>query len=81
MSALFLSCDWGTSNFRLRLINTVSLASVSESFSGDGVAHVYNEWQQDKAATARIHFYQAVLRRHINKIEAAVGHSLEGALT
>lgn len=35
--SLFISCDWGSSNFRLRLVETDTLAVRAERRSGDGI--------------------------------------------
>ena len=37
MSRYFLSCDWGTSNFRLRLVEIASMEVRGELRSGDGI--------------------------------------------
>lgn len=44
---LFLSVDWGTSNFRLRLVDKLSLQVIKESNSPMGVKPLYLKWQQD----------------------------------
>lgn len=36
----FLSCDWGTSYFRLRLVETVELTVLAEIKTTEGVAHI-----------------------------------------
>ncbi len=44
----FISCDWGTSNFRLRLVKTETLTVISEHISNKGVKVLYSEFQQQK---------------------------------
>lgn len=45
----FLSCDWGTTNFRLKLVNTNSLEIVKEVKSDQGVKVLYEKFlQQDE---------------------------------
>lgn len=39
----FISCDWGTTNFRLRLIDRQSLAVVKEHKSNDGVKQLNDQ--------------------------------------
>ena len=74
-----LSCDWGTSSFRLRLIDSVSSKQAGESYSDDGVAKIYNQWiQEKKAEEERLAFYQSVLKKHISKIEDQLKISLDG---
>jgi 2-dehydro-3-deoxygalactonokinase len=49
-----ITCDWGTTNFRLRLIDPLKHKVFSEVVSPDGVATVYQAWKnsntQDKQA-------------------------------
>ncbi len=40
----FFSCDWGTSNFRLRLVRTESLEIVQEHTTDRGVKAIYNDF-------------------------------------
>ena len=59
----FISCDWGTSSFRLRLINQTDLTIVTEMHDAKGIAVVYNEWLQSGSPEAeRIDFYKRILR-------------------
>lgn len=44
---LFLSVDWGTSNFRLRLVEKSSFQIVEEIVSSMGVKSLYLKWQQE----------------------------------
>jgi 2-dehydro-3-deoxygalactonokinase len=44
---LFLSVDWGTSNFRLRLVEKISLHVIQELVSPMGVKSLYLKWQQE----------------------------------
>lgn len=56
MNDSFLSCDWGTSSFRLRLIDAATLQPKVESNSDEGVASVFEKWQQDKGKKAEAIF-------------------------
>jgi len=40
----FLSCDWGTSNFRLRLVDTNKKEISGEVLSEEGITETYNQW-------------------------------------
>jgi len=63
-----LSCDWGTSSFRLRLINVDGETILNEVLLDKGIAAVYAEWMQTKRnEIERIGFYKAFLRSVINK--------------
>jgi 2-dehydro-3-deoxygalactonokinase len=47
-SKKFISVDWGTSNFRMRLINTTTLEIIKEVKSTKGVKEIYNDWLYEK---------------------------------
>ena len=71
-----LSCDWGTSSFRLRLINVADKTVLAEKTSGDGIAVVHSKWlQSGLAENERIGFYTDILLAQIEKLE---NHSLAG---
>ncbi len=71
-----LSCDWGTSSFRLRLINLADNTILAETISAKGMAAVYNEWLQSKHPTKdRINFYRDVL---LAQIEDLTNYPLPG---
>ena len=40
----FISCDWGTSNFRLRLVETKTLNVLVEHKTDQGVKNVYQKF-------------------------------------
>ena len=46
-SKYILSCDWGTSSFRLWLVDVVNGNIKDEVFSDKGIALVYNDWLQE----------------------------------
>lgn len=73
----FLSCDWGTSSFRLRLVETPHLASIQEEISGEGIAQSFRLWQQrGHAQDARLSFYLQIVHNHIQEFERKLGYSL-----
>jgi len=72
----FLSCDWGTSFFRLRLVQTDTLAAIAEESSNQGIAGVFNSWQQQPGAD-RLSFYLAIIGAHIARLEQALHVSLK----
>ena len=41
----FISCDWGTSSFRLRLVETTSLSVIASITSSQGIAITHGNWQ------------------------------------
>ncbi len=65
-----LSCDWGTSSFRLRLIDAVSGFIIHEIISDEGIHSVYHTWQKAGAdESSRMTFYLSVIHRHIRQLE------------
>jgi 2-dehydro-3-deoxygalactonokinase len=64
-----LSCDWGTSSFRLRLINATDGSVLAETKEGKGIAVVYNEWlQTGLGENERIGFYKNILFSRIGEL-------------
>lgn len=73
----FISCDWGTSSFRVRLIETATKRQLAETYSTKGIAATYALWK-DQPAADRISFYSGVLLQQINILEEQTGDSLDG---
>ncbi|WP_343306786.1 2-dehydro-3-deoxygalactonokinase [Chitinophaga niabensis] len=69
----FLSCDWGTSSFRLRLVEDLKI--IAEERSGTGIAGTYQQWQQ--ASLPREEFFAAIINRQIDVLAERTGISLE----
>ncbi|HYH56325.1 MAG TPA: 2-dehydro-3-deoxygalactonokinase [Anseongella sp.] len=74
--SFILSCDWGTSSFRLRLVRLQDQAVTGEVSSAEGIAVVFGRWSLQKAA-GRQDFYKEELRKHIRNLSARVRTSLE----
>ncbi len=79
MQKTFLSCDWGTSSFRLRLIDIETLQLLAETNSNEGVTTVYELWQQTQDKE-RIPFYTLILHNHIIKLEQQLNRSLNDVI-
>jgi 2-dehydro-3-deoxygalactonokinase len=77
----FLSCDWGTSNFRLRLVASADLRVVREVASDKGVGELAKAWRAKNSndEPERIAFYMSVLREHVAEIMALANEEAEGA--
>ncbi len=73
----FLSCDWGTSSFRLRLVETNTLHVIAEEKSGTGIAGTYQQWQQ--TSLPREDFFAAIINRQIATLAGKTGLSLQEA--
>ena len=68
----FLSCDWGTSSFRLRLVETSSQSILAETISAQGIAATYALWrEQDKLE--RFAFYRIFLMQELSLLENKYG--------
>jgi 2-dehydro-3-deoxygalactonokinase len=72
----FISCDWGTSSFRLRLIDTTTKAVLAETISTQGIATTYTVWKEQNN-NDRIVFYTNVIQQHIILLELQCGYSLD----
>ncbi|MRX47008.1 2-dehydro-3-deoxygalactonokinase [Pedobacter puniceum] len=79
MNNLFLSCDWGTSSFRLRLIDAYGLNTLAEVSNAEGNAILFQKWKAAGADTdRRTDFYLSFLKENIDKISLEFGKSLDG---
>jgi len=75
----FLSCDWGTSSFRLRLIGYENLDVIVEEKNNNGIAKTFKLWQENGANEhLRQSFYYAVINEYVEKISKQLGFSLAG---
>jgi len=75
----FISCDWGTSSFRIRLIDASSLAILAERSTEKGIASVYKLWDRHgEGERSRPLFYQAILAEEIEMMEREAGLLLKG---
>ncbi|CAN5410466.1 2-dehydro-3-deoxygalactonokinase [soil metagenome] len=58
----FLSCDWGTSSFRLRLVNAATGEVTNEVRSEQGIALTHTQWLATKKPTSeRETFYKKIV--------------------
>ncbi len=75
----FLSCDWGTTSFRLRLIDAGGLNVIAEEISDRGIAVTHEEWlQTGRDDEQRIPFYLSVIDSHIRPMELSLAKALSG---
>jgi 2-dehydro-3-deoxygalactonokinase len=70
----FISCDWGTSSFRLRLIETETQKVVTEFVSQQGIATTHAMWK--KSSANRFLFYESVLSSGIQELSFRSGYPL-----
>ncbi len=64
-SSVFFSCDWGSTHFRLRLVDRVSGAVLAQSRKGDGIRHMNNEFVAG-SGDSRHSFFAGFVRREIS---------------
>jgi len=75
----FLSCDWGTTSFRIRLSDIQTGEVLAEETSAEGIAQTFDRWQQAGGQEEeRAAFYLDVVNRHIKTLEEKVNRSLKG---
>lgn len=75
----FLSCDWGTTAFRLRLVERETLNIIAEESSKEGNLATAAAWQQaGLPPEQRVAFYLAVVRQHLQQLEVAAETTLAG---
>ena len=69
---LFLSCDWGTSAFRLRLVRMQDLQVLGELKTDQGIASVYAAWRE-QAALGRQQWYKRHLLQQVEQLRVELG--------
>lgn len=73
----FLSCDWGTSSFRLRLVNADSKEVSGEVLSDEGIATTQLQWlATGRPESERISFYLEILNNSIDKLPRTVAKGI-----
>ncbi|WP_276346902.1 2-dehydro-3-deoxygalactonokinase [Daejeonella sp. JGW-45] len=65
-----LCCDWGTSSFRLRLVDASDYSVIAEHQSAEGVAGTFKSWQA-AGSPDRFNFYAAKLKGAIEQLSLA----------
>ncbi len=73
----FLSCDWGTSSFRLRLVDADSKKVSGEVLSDEGIAETHQQWlRSGRPEAERISFYTEVLNNSLDKLPGTIGRDI-----
>jgi 2-dehydro-3-deoxygalactonokinase len=75
----FLSVDWGTSNFRLRLVEKSSVRVVKESISSIGIKTLYSNWQQEGGDRELI--FLNFLKKQIDQLGCIIPEDIEVVLS
>jgi 2-dehydro-3-deoxygalactonokinase len=70
MRNFFLSCDWGTSAFRLRLVRVHDHRVLEEVVSKEGMAGVFGRWKEQSGPqqVGREEYSFRILQNHINEL-------------
>lgn len=78
MKQSILCCDWGTSSFRLRLVNSHDLTIVDEVADSKGIAQVFKKWEKQfkSEGKSRYDFYLTVIREQIQHLADRVSMDL-----
>ena len=74
----FLSCDWGPSSFRLKLVETGTLKTLADVQNTQGIASVNQSWQTAKNEQYRFPFYASVIASAIAILENKLNNPLSG---
>jgi len=73
-----ISCDWGTSTLRLRVVDVDTTTIEAELSSTQGISNTFELWKQSgRREEERFAFYQGVLSEQINKLEEQIKLSLK----
>lgn len=74
----FFGCDWGTTSFRLRLINTSDLQVLAEVANSDGCAKIHQQWlKEEKPESDRYGYYCNIISAYIGQIKKSVSIETE----
>lgn len=71
----FISCDWGTSNFRLRLVETKNLNILVEHKTNQGIKSLYQAFK-NQSDLNQTEFFVSYLRKQINNLGEDYGNCL-----
>lgn len=72
---IFLSCDWGTSSFRLRLIDASTRSAIAETLTQQGISATYDAWKAQQRID-RLSFYSKYINEQIQQLAQQTGKYL-----
>ncbi len=74
----FISCDWGTSTFRLRLVDAKHQVVLAEVTSDQGIAAAHRQWKQQASDEGkRFSFYQSIIQNQLKILQDQTTSSLQ----
>lgn len=76
MNDNILSCDWGTSSFRLRLIDRRNKRNLGEINTSQGIAKTSKAWEVNKEMT-RLEFFKHYLYQQITDLSTKLSQKLD----
>lgn len=77
ISKLLLSCDWGTTSFRLGLIEQDTRQLLSTISTSGGVKKLNQQWQATNKASTRESFFLDYLEQQIQRLAELTEHTLQ----
>lgn len=75
---LLIGCDWGTSSFRLRLLDLDTSQVLVSLESNEGIATTYSNWQKEGELQSQLTYFKNVLFRHVQLLEQQSKINLAG---
>jgi 2-dehydro-3-deoxygalactonokinase len=73
-----LSCDWGTTSLRLKLVDVSDNQILTEINTSQGISSTFNAWKESgKPEEERLSFYLTILCDNIRRLEENIGSSLD----
>lgn len=74
-----IGCDWGTSSFRLRLVDVSTSDVIEEVTHKEGVAFTHTQWKaQESSGNSRFDFFKQKLKVGIDSLAGKVAFDLDG---
>ncbi len=73
----FLSCDWGASNFRLKLIDRSSSRTLAGVATPRGIQSIHEAWRKSEMPD-RMTFYRMTIKNAISQLSEKYGEDLSG---
>ncbi|WP_018621230.1 2-dehydro-3-deoxygalactonokinase [Spirosoma luteum] len=73
-----LCCDWGTSSFRLQLMDLTTHVCMGEVRSDMGISAIFDDWKTaaKQQGISRDGFFMQVLQKHISRLETQLSTTL-----
>jgi 2-dehydro-3-deoxygalactonokinase len=70
MKNFMVSCDWGTTKFRLCLVNRDDFTVDREIITKDGILGLFNKWKEEtiQSGITLKDYYLGVLKTHLDKL-------------